>query len=60
MTTEEWVRKLNKLSAEIDEGCAATHPSAWTEQPISGMIEKYKELAKVVPYDPPTQMKLEL
>jgi hypothetical protein len=31
MTTDEWVRRLNKLAAEMDETCNMAHPSAWPE-----------------------------
>lgn len=57
LTTDEWVRRLNKLAAEIDEWCMALHPSAWDnpEQPVVGLCEKYKELAKRPTYDPPAQ-----
>lgn len=42
--TDKWVKKLNKLAAEIDEIATTTHPSAWPEQ-MGDLPEKWKKLA---------------
>ena len=55
LTTDEWVRRLNKLAAEIDEWCATTHPSGWPHV-VGTQMDEWRELAKRPTYDPPTQM----
>lgn len=57
MTTNEWVRKLNKLGREIDEWAASIHPSAWDEE-LKAEMEKWRKLAKYQPVDEPVQLSL--
>lgn len=45
MTTEQWVKRLNKLAEEMDETAASLHPSAWHEA-LAPMREEYERLAK--------------
>lgn len=46
LTTEEWVRRLNKLAREMAVWENSLHPSAWAEQNAE-LIRKWKELAAV-------------
>lgn len=59
LTTEEWVRRLNKLAREMAVWENSLHPSAWAEQNAE-LIRKWKELAACQTYDPPIQMELKL
>ena len=46
MTTEEWVRRLNKMAREMDDTCEGVHPTAWAE--ITGKtLVAWKKLAMV-------------
>lgn len=45
MTTDEWVRKLNRLAAEMDRDCEGVHPSAWAEL-TKDKREKWHRLAE--------------
>lgn len=45
MTTEEWVRRLNKMAREMDDACDGVHPTAWSE--ITGKtLAAWKKLSK--------------
>ncbi len=44
MTADEWVCKLNKLGAEIDDLASSIHPSAWAEQ-LFDLRARYRKLA---------------
>jgi hypothetical protein len=50
MTTEEWVKRLNKLALEMDEIAASIHPTAWNET-LFDLRAKYLALAKRGPDD---------
>jgi hypothetical protein len=52
MSTDEWVKQVNRLAREIDEIAASMHPSAWPEQ-LGELFRKYERLAKVMPDDEP-------
>lgn len=47
MSEEEWVHKLNSLSAEMDAICAVLHPSAWHLDPdLQKKMAEFRKLAK--------------
>jgi hypothetical protein len=41
----DWVHKLNKLAAEMDDTAAMIHQSAWPEA-LRGQSEQYRKLAQ--------------
>ena len=47
-----WLRRLNRLAAEIDEQAASLHPSAWSEQ-LGPMSARWRALARAGPPDDP-------
>ena len=48
MTTEEWVRRLNKMAREMDDACEGVHPTAWAD--ITGKtLAAWKKLVKEAP-----------
>ncbi len=50
MTTDEWVRKLNRLAREMDSDCNGVHPSAWADL-TEDKREKWHKLAERRPDD---------
>lgn len=59
LTVDEWVRRLNKLAAEMHSVENGTHPSAWSEMNADLMAE-WLEVAKRPIHDPAIQMELGL
>lgn len=43
-----WLRRLNRLAAELDEQAASLHPSAWREQ-LGPMTARWRALARAGP-----------
>lgn len=48
MTIEQWARRLNKLSREIEGSCRGVHPSAWRAIAGHKMLE-WSKLAAAGP-----------
>lgn len=47
LTTDEWVKQLNQIGAELDGICATLHPTAWKEDPdIEKLKKKWRTLVK--------------
>ena len=45
MSTDKWVKDLNKLGREMDEIAGAIHPAAWSET-LARLKKRWLKLAK--------------
>ena len=50
ITTEEWVRRINKLAIDMDETENSTHPSVWPEL-LGKEIAEFKRLCALPTVD---------
>ena len=58
ITTEKWIRRINKLAIDMDETENSTHPSVWPEL-LANEIAEFKRLCALPTADHAIQLRME-